>query len=44
MYGRGGHLCHMTKTSRINFHSPIPQGLYRDFGLNRSSGFREEAV
>ena len=37
---RGGYLGHMTKTSRINFRSPILEATY-EFGLIRSSGFRE---
>ena len=42
IYGRGGHLGHVTQTSRTNFRSPIPLRLHMKFGFNRPSGFREE--
>ena len=42
MYGRGGHLGHVTQTPRINFRSPIPLRLHMKFGFDWPSGFGEE--
>ena len=41
--GRGGHLRHMTKTSRktLSFSHSMTLNMK---GLNRSSGFKEEAI
>ena len=44
IYGRGGHLGHVTQTSRSNFRSPYPWMLHIKFGFHRPSGFREEDV
>ena len=44
IYGRGGHLGHMTKMQRINFRFPYPWRLYIKFGFDRASGFGEEDV
>ena len=44
IYGHGNHLGHVTRTIWTNFHSPISRRLHMEFGFNRSSGFRGEAV
>ena len=44
IYGRGGHLGHMTRTIYINFRSPFPMRLHIKFGFDPPSGFREEDV
>ena len=44
IYGRGGHLGHVTQMPRTNFPSPYPRRLYIKFGFDRASGFREEDV
>ena len=41
---RGGHLGHVTETSRTNFRSSIPLRLHMKFGFDRPSGFREEGL
>ena len=42
IYGRGGHLGHITQTPRTNFRSPIPLKLHMKFGFDRPSGFGED--
>ena len=42
IYGRGGHLGHVTQMPRTNFRSPYPRRLHIKFGFERSSGFGEE--
>ena len=42
IYGRGGHLGHVTKIPRANFRSPYPWRLHIKFHLDRPSGFRED--
>ena len=42
IYGRGGHLGHVTQISRSNFSSPYPWMLHIKFHFERPSGFREE--
>ena len=42
IYGRGGHLGHVTQTPRTNFRSPIPLRLHKKFGFDWPSGFWEE--
>ena len=42
IYGRGGHLGHLTRTLRTNFCSPIPLRLHMKFGFDWPSGFGEE--
>ena len=42
IYGRGGHLGHVTQMLRTNFRSPYPRRLHIKFGFDRSSGFGEE--
>ena len=44
IYGRGGHLGHVTQMPRTNFRSPYPMRLHIKFGFNWSSSFREEDV
>ena len=39
IYGRGGHLGHVTRVPRTNFRSPIPRRLHIKFGFDRPSGF-----
>ena len=42
IYGRFGHLGHVTQTPRTNFRSPIPLRLHMKVGFDRSSGFVED--
>ena len=42
IYGRGGHLGHVTQTPLTNFRSPIPLWLHMKFGFDWPSGFGEE--
>ena len=42
IYGRGGHLGHVTWTIYINFLYPFPRRLHMKFGFDWPSGFREE--
>ena len=42
IYGRGGHLGHVTQTLRTNFRFPIPLRLHMKFGFDRPSGFGED--
>ena len=44
IYGRGGHLGHVTQMPRTKFGSPYPRRLHIKFGFDRPSGFREENV
>ena len=44
IYGRGGHLGHVTHMPRTNFHSPYPRRLRIKFGFYLPSGFRGEDV
>ena len=44
IYGRVGHLGHVTQMPRTNFRSPYPRRLHIKFGLDRASGFGEEDV
>ena len=39
---RGGHLVHVTWTSRSNFHHPYPWMLHIQFHFDWPSGFRGE--
>ena len=39
IYGRGGHLGHVTWTIYINFSSPYPRRLHIKFGFDWPSGF-----
>ena len=42
IYGRGGHLSHVTWSIYINFLYPFPRRLHMKFGFDWPSGFREE--
>ena len=42
MYGRGGHLGHVTQMPRTKYCSPYPRKLHIKFGFDRPSGFGEE--
>ena len=44
IYGRGGHLGHVTKISRTKFQSHYARRLHIKFQLDWPSGFREEAL
>ena len=44
MYGRGGHLGHVTQMSRTCFRFPYPRRLHIKFGFDRASGFGEKDV
>ena len=44
IYGRGGHLGHVTRTICTIFRSGVPRSLHMKFEFNWSSGFREEDV
>ena len=44
IYGRGGHLDHVTQMPRTNFRSPYPRRLHIKFGFDRASGFGGEDV
>ena len=39
IYGRGGHLGHVTQMPRIKFCSPYPWRLHINFGFDRPSSF-----
>ena len=39
-----GHLCHVTWTIYIDFHSPFLKRLHMKFGIDWPSGFREKNV
>ena len=42
IYGRGGHLGHVTQMPRTNFRSLYPRRLHIKFGFDRASGFGED--
>ena len=42
IYGRGGHLGHVTQMPRTKYPSPYPRRLHIKFGFDRPSGFGEE--
>ena len=42
IYGRGGHLGHVTWISRSNFHLPYPWMLHIKFHFDWPRSFREE--
>ena len=44
IYGRGGHLGHVTKTIWTNFCSPILRSLHMKYEFNWPSSFRGEDV
>ena len=39
IYGRGGHLGHVTHKLQTKFRSPYPRRLHIKFGFDRPSGF-----
>ena len=44
IYGRSGHLGHVTQTSRSNLKCHYPRRLHIKFELDRPRGFREEGL
>ena len=44
IYGRGGHLGHVTKNVRTNFRSPILRSLHMKYEFNWPCSFRGEDV
>ena len=44
IYGRGGHLGHVTHMPRTNFRSPYLRRLQIEFSFDWASVFREEDV
>ena len=44
IYGRGGHLGHVTWTIYINGPSPFPRRLHKKFGFDWPSSFGGEDV
>ena len=44
IYGRGGHLCHVTWISLQNLRFPYQWMLHKKFHFDWPSGFRDEAV
>ena len=39
IYGRGGHLGHVTSIRSSDFHFLVPESFHKKFGSNRHSGF-----
>ena len=39
IYGRGGHLVHMTSIMSSDFHFPVTESFHKEFGLDRHSSF-----
>ena len=44
IYGRGGHLGHMTSVMSSDFHFLVPESLHTKFDSDRHSSFRENPV
>ena len=42
IYGRGGHLGHVTQMPRTKYRSPYPRRLHIKFGFDWQSGFGED--
>ena len=42
IYGRGGHLGHVTQMQQTKYRSPYPRRLHIKFGFDRPSGFGEK--
>ena len=42
IYGRGGHLGHVTQMPRTKYRSPYSRRLHIRVGFDRPSGFEEE--
>ena len=39
IYGRGGHLGHVTSIMSSNFHFLVPESFHKKFGVDRHSSF-----
>ena len=39
IYGRGGHLGHVTSIMSSDFHCLVPESFHTNFGSDRHSGF-----
>ena len=39
IYGRGGHLGHVTSIMSSDFHFYVPESFHKKFGLDRHSSF-----
>ena len=39
IYGRGGHLGHVTRTLSSDFHFLVPESFHTKFGSDRQSSF-----
>ena len=39
IYGRGGHLCHVTIIISSDFHFLVPESFHTKFGSDRHSSF-----
>ena len=44
IYGRGGHLGHVTSIMSSDFHFFVPEIFHTKFGSDRHSSFRENSV
>ena len=44
MYGRGGHLGHVTSIMSSDFYFLVPDSFHTKFGSDRHSSFREIPV
>ena len=42
IYGRGGHLGHVTQMPQTKYRSPYPRGFHIKFGFDWQSGFGED--
>ena len=44
IYGRSGHLGHVTSIMLSDFHFLVPESFHKKFGSDRHSSFGENAV
>ena len=44
IYGRGGHLGHVTQMPRTKYRSPYPRRLHIKYGFDRPCGFGEDLL
>ena len=44
IYGRGGHLGHVTSIMSSDFHFLVPESFHKKFGSDRHSSFGENSV
>ena len=44
IYGRGGHLGHVTSIMSSDFHYLVPENFHKKFGSDRHSSFRKNPV